>query len=451
MNFLNNDLPQFSDIIPTSASRNIFDEIDAKVEQIKSKGITIYDCGVLDPAKVIGMPNFIYSGIENFIQEKNKFGQPGFGYPGNKGEEFFLQSAMNYVHRNFGVKLDLYKQINITNGSKTDEFIFGRTFLNPGDIVICPTPGYPAFQQGSRFISANVHLAQLNDDFLIDFDKIPNEIASKAKIIWINYPNSPTGKIASKEWLEKLVSWAKKYNIIIASDEAYVDFFTYNENTIKVAEKIDYYVEQKIEKNNMHNIDDNIQNINHTHEIIQKMIDENKIKHHFGHSILNITTNNVIAFFSLSKRSNLSSFRVGFCAGDARIISAFYKIKNMHDDGVPQFIQRMAANALNDDNHVAISRELYNYCRYCWSKAFNKTFSIEHTIETNTTGGLFLWQKTPENMSDHEFAEMLLEKCGIVVMPGSVFNTQMSNFVRLALSCDINFIKNVEKLIMSIK
>lgn len=561
---------EFSDIIPETKSRNIFDEIDEKVKQMMENGKSVYDCGVLDPAKSVGMPSFIYEGIEDFIGENHVFGKPGYGYPGNKGESWFLNAAKSYLDRHFGIGCDdetplishsdddcvddnytndnsanMHLSFNITNGSKTDEFIFARTLVNSisfsntshtpntldtpdtfddsknsmynslysnhsenktlnneksdnntSDIVICPTPGYPAFRQGAAFISANIYLSELNEDFLIDFEKIPEKIARKAKIIWINYPNSPTGRIAPMEWLQKLVKWAHDRNIVIASDEAYIDFFTSTENTQKVIKAFSQYrhsayeleisyseTSQAISSQSASSRTPVSQelisqvDLQKGYEIVRNMLRSGDLKKYLGHSILNITHKNVIAFFSMSKRSNMSGSRVGFCAGDSRIISAFYKVKNMHDDGVPQFIQKMSENALNDDEHVIVARELYNYCRYIWTcalsyyvkciekhaeyaykyrgKAGYEKFErdscrddVEFWQNFESVGGLFLWKKTPKDISDYDFADSLLN-LGIIVMPGSVFDKNMNGFVRIALSCDVKFIHDVEKIIIS--
>jgi LL-diaminopimelate aminotransferase len=406
-------------------SRNIFDEIDEKVSKINDK--KIYDCGVLDPAKQYGVPSFIYDGLEEYCKSNNFI-----GYPGNKGEGFFLKSCAEYLDRNFGIELHSESQINITNGSKTDEFIFPAAFLNPGDLIICPTPGYPSFTQGARTFGFELYLTELKEEnnFLIDFENIPTEIAEKAKMIWINYPNSPTGVVAPKEWLENLVNWAKKHNIIIAADEVYVDFF-YNSDDVKI-------------------VSDNIKSIS---EFSKTENFEHIRGHNSGHSILNITTENVIAFFSLSKRSNMSSFRVGFAAGDSKLIQGLYRLKNLHDDGVPHIIQKIATNAFNNDTHV--QKEIYNYCRYKWTNSFSKLIYNKEILPNDEVflnkGGLFMWQKVPENYTDMEFANELLNQSGIVVIPGSTFNAKMNKYIRIAMSHNINFINEVEEKILSVK
>ena len=292
---------------------------------------------------------------------------------------------MKYIKREYNVLLDPETEISSTIGSKEAIFNFPIGFVDPGDIVICPTPGYPVYKTGTKFRNGKVYFTPLleKNNFLIDFNLIPDNIARKAKIIWTNYPNSPTGVSAPKEWLQNLVSWAKYFNIIIAADEG-----CYN----------DIYFKTK------------------------------------PTSLLEITKKGVITFYSLSKRSNMTGYRVGFVAGDKDIIFGFKKVKTNIDSGTPTFIQDAASLALDDQIEVLKIREEYKQKRDVMIEALT-------SCGLNTPYGdatFYLWQKVPNGFDSIKFAQALAS-LGIVVTPGQLISDEVDgynpgkHFVRFAL------------------
>lgn len=356
-----------------------FAEVDKTVSKLKSEGIKVVDFGVGDPSSPT--PDFV---IEALAQAaKNRASS---GYPSYIGDLNFRQAAGEYLKNNFGVELDAEREITSTIGAKEAVFHFPLGFIDSGDIVICPTPGYPPYQNGTRFAGGIPYFVPLLEanNFLIDFESIPKEICEKAKIIWINYPNSPTGKCASKEWYGKLINWAHQYNIIIAADEGCY---------------IDIYFEQK------------------------------------PVSILEVNREGIIAFYSLSKRNNMTGYRVGFCAGDERIISAFKKVKTNIDSGTPTFIQDVASVALRDNVHVEQMR-----CGYQQKmEIMTKTLSAIGLKECKSDATFYIWQKAPVGMSGVDLAKKLLE-IGVVVTPGEWISDTCEdgsnpgkNYVRFAL------------------
>ncbi|KPJ67456.1 MAG: hypothetical protein AMJ43_04155 [Coxiella sp. DG_40] len=385
---------EYSNIL-NQGSQYVFDEIEKEVAKLRAQGIEIIDLGVGDPAKVDPPPDFVRSSLSKFAEQK-KYG----GYPRCKGDENFLQSCAQYMKREFNVDLDPETEINITLGSKEAVFHFPMVVVNPDDIVICPTPGYPPFHLGTiaaRGVPYYVPLHEENN-FLPDFSAIPTEIAEEAKIIWINYPNSPTGAVAPWEWYERLVVWAHEYNIIIAADEG-------------------AYIEICFEKKQ--------------------------------HSILEITKEGVIAFYSLSKRNNMTGYRVGFAAGDSEIINGFNQLRNQLDNGVPQFIQEAAVLALKDTDFIKPGRELYRVKREIIMNAFRERgFPLSKSEAT-----FFIWQKAPRGMSGLELAQKLLD-IGIVVIPGAALTQSTifgkdpgEDYVRIAVMPTIEDIKKAAERI----
>jgi LL-diaminopimelate aminotransferase len=355
-----------------------FSEIYKKVAELKEKGIKVIDFGVGDPKSPT--PDFIIDNLSKFARNRATS-----GYPSYIGDISYRKACANYMKREYGVDLNPETEISSTIGSKEAIFNFPTGFINSGDIVICPTPGYPVYKTGTKFRNGKVHFTPLleKNDFLIDFALIPDNIAHKAKIIWTNYPNSPTGASASREWLQVLVSWAKHFNVIIAADEG-----CYN----------DIYFGEK------------------------------------PTSILEIQKTGVIAFYSLSKRSNMTGYRVGFVAGDERIISGFKKVKTNIDSGTPTFIQDVATLALNDQVEVLKMREEYKKKRDIMIEAL--TYCGLETPKGDST--FYVWQKTPKGQNSIKFSNTLIE-LGIIVTPGQLISDEADginpgqNFVRFAL------------------
>jgi LL-diaminopimelate aminotransferase len=364
----------------------VFAEINKKVNDLKKKGVKVIDFGIGDPKSPT--PSFVINNLSTFAQNRSTS-----GYPSYIGDISYRKACAEYMKREYNVELDTETEISSTIGSKEAVFHFPIGFINPGDIVICPNPGYPVYKTGTQFQNGTPYFTPLleKNNFLIDFSLIPQDVAHKAKIIWTNYPNSPTGASATKQWLEELISWAKNYNIIIAADEG-----CYNDI---------YFGKKPI-------------------------------------SILEIEKSGIITFYSLSKRSNMTGYRVGFVAGDKNIVSGFRKVKTNIDSGTPSFIQDAACLALRDQIDVKKMREEYQEKRNIMIDSL-----VSHGLEQPKGDATFyLWQKTPVGVSSIKFAETLADN-GIVVTPGELISDTIDgfnpgkNFVRFALVPTIEDIK----------
>ena len=338
-----------------------FAEIDKKVAALRSTGVDVIDFGVGDPTE--SAPSFVVDNLTDFGKK-----HATSGYPSYVGSDTFRAAAAAYMRRRFDVGLDLEREICADIGSKEAVFNFPEGFVEPGDIVICPSPGYPPMKTGTIFAEGTPYFVPLLEEkgFLIDHASIPEKIARRAKIIWINYPNSPTGAIATREYYMGLTNWARERNIIVASDEGcYIDIY-------------------------------------------------------FGEpppSILEVAREGVIAFYSLSKRNNMTGYRVGFVCGDERIVSIFKQLKTNVDSGVAHVMQEAAIAALADDSHIETMRTLYRAKRDTLLAGLSRLGL--HVREVEAT--FYVWQKVPKD--DIVFAERLLHpSIGIVVTPGSLIS-----------------------------
>jgi LL-diaminopimelate aminotransferase len=356
-----------------------FAEVDKKVEALQKEGKKVIDFGVGDPKAAT--PDFV---IEALAKGAKKYAT--YGYPSYIGDASFRQAASEYLKREYNISCSPETEITATIGSKEAVFHFPLAFVDEGDIVICPTPGYPPYKKGTEYAGGQPYFVPLTEknDFLINLDDIPEDVAKKAKIIWVCSPNSPTGKISPREWLKKLLSWAKKYDVLIAADDG-----CYHE----------IYFEEK------------------------------------PTNILEIEKEGVVVFFSLSKTFNMTGYRVGFLAGDEQIISAFRKIKTQIDSGCPTFVQEAASVALRNKEFPEKIRKEYFEKRNILLDAFDAI----GLPKSKSEGTFYLWQESPRGMSGKDFAMKLIEQ-GIVVTPGEWISditpdgcNPGKEFVRLAL------------------
>ncbi len=356
-----------------------FAEVDRKVGELREQGVEIIDFGVGDPSEPT--PKIVRDALKRAVDE-----HASGGYPSYIGSSAYRESIARWMKARFGVSLDPETEICASVGSKEAIFNFPEAFVNPGDVVIAPNPGYPPYTRGTLFAEGTMHYYALRPekDFLPDLGTIPADVLGRAKIMWINYPNNPTGALAPKGFLEEVWQFCRKHDILLASDEAYTE---------------NYYAERP-------------------------------------HSALEVARDGVVAFQSLSKRSCMTGYRVGWVAGDSRIIGSFKKLKTNIDSGTPTFVQDAASAALSDESHVESLRDLYREKRDIVVDGFMRA----GLSECRPKATLYIWQRVPEGVTSVEFAEMLLDpEIAVVATPGNWISEEMPDgnpgegFVRLAL------------------
>jgi len=369
----------YSDRI-NSLSTYPFAILERKVRELRSRGVRVIDLGVGSPTAET--PSLVREAIKRSVDARRNE-----GYPTYEGMPEFRQACADWVRRRFGVELDPESEVTSCAGTKEAIFHMPEGFLNPGDLAILPSPGYSPYVRGTLFAEGTVHLMPLlaRRGFLPDLSAIPASVAEKAKLIWINYPNNPTAATAPREFFEEVVEFGRKYGIIVCSDEAYGDI----------------YFEER------------------------------------PGSILEIAREGVIATFSLSKRSAMANYRVGFVAGDRGVVAGFRKVKTNVDSGMPSFIQDAAIAAYSDEGHVEAMRADYRRKR----DILLEGLAGAGLPECRPAATFYVWQKIPEGYSSVEFAqELLSEDVGVVAMPGEWLGDSLKGgentgqgYVRLAL------------------
>ena len=371
-----------------------FAAIDAKVEQLRRDGLDPVDFGVGDPTAPI--PGLVREAIQAGVDRWKSA-----GYPPYIGGLEFRTAAADWSRRRFGIELDPDTEICSHIGSKEAIFNFPEAILDPGDVVIVPDPGYPPYERGTHFAEGKSFHVPIREEngFLPDLSEIPDEIAKRARIFWLTHPNSPAGSIAPPEFLKEWISFCQRHEIIAASDEAYSEIYFTDEPP---------------------------------------------------HTALEYDRDGVVVFQSLSKRSAMTGCRIGWVAGDERIISLFKKVKTNIDSGTPFFVQDGAVAALSDETHVAEMREEYRQKRDLIVDAFEKA----GCPRSEPPATLYVWQRAPEGRTGMELAERLLDpEIRAVTLPGSAIcslspeRNSGENYIRLALVPNLEDTRRVAEAI----
>ncbi len=336
-----------------------FAVIDESVGRLREAGLEPIDFGVGDPT--IATPALVRERLKSAVDERATA-----GYPSYIGSAEFRAAVARWMRRRFGLALDPKTQITSTIGSKEGIFNFPQGFLEPGEVVLCPSPGYPPYSRGTLFAGGTPHFLPLTREnrYLPDLDAVPDKVAERARILWLCYPGAPTGALAPDAFFEKAVSWCRERDILLVGDEAYIDL---------------YYGDRA------------------------------------PRSILEFGTKGVVAFYSMSKRSAMTGWRIGWTAGDPEAIAVFRKVKTNIDSGTPTFVQDAAIAALDDEAHVAAMREHYRPKRDLLAGTFRDLGCDDCTPEA----AIYLWQKLPAGLDAVTFAQRLLDpQIAVVCTPG---------------------------------
>jgi len=371
----------------------LFVEIDRlKNEKIK-EGVDVIDLGIGDPD--LPTPSEIVEVAKKALEKPENH-----RYPSNTGAYFFRKACSEYMKKRFGLDFDPETEITTLIGSKEGIAHFPLAFINPGDVVICPDPGYPVYHLGAIFTDGIPFYVPLTweNDFLPDLTKIPTLVLEKTKIIWINYPNNPTGAIASKDFFEEVIKLAKKYNWIVAHDAAYIEMY-YENPPLSIFE------------------------INGAKDV-------------------------AIEFHSLSKTFCMTGWRIGFAVGNSFLISALAKVKSNIDSGVFTAIQEAGAYALN--NLEKIVPPLVNTFKKRRDLLTEELKKLGYHFK-KPSATFYLWIKTPKGVSSQQFCQNLLQTAGVVVTPGIGFGKAGEGYFRIALTVDEQKLKEAVKRLSILK
>lgn len=336
-----------------------FDEVQKRVDALKAQGIEPIDFGVGDPT--VPTPAIVRDRLKSAVDE-----HATSGYPAYQGSRPYREACAAWMRRRFEVDLDPETQVCATIGSKEAVFHVHEALVDPGDLVLVPSPGYPPYKRGTTFAEGVPYFYPVTREngFLPDLDAIPRDVAERARAIWVCYPNSPTGAVADLAFYERLLEHADRHGWLVLSDEAYSEIYFGDEPPP---------------------------------------------------SPLQVRTQGVLSFFSMSKRSAMTGWRIGWVAGDADLVAAFRKVKTNVDSGTPTFIQDAAVTALEDESHVEAFRNAYREKRDVLVAGLEAA-GLERCAPEAT---LYVWQRAPAGMSGIDLAARLLDKeVAVVATPG---------------------------------
>ncbi len=371
----------------------LFVELDRLKQKKLEEGVDVIDLGVGDPD--IPTPSEIVEAAKKALEKPENH-----RYPSNKGASFFRKACADYMKRRFGVSFDPEKEVVALIGSKEGIAHFPIAFVNPGDVVLCPEPAYPVYKLGAVFTDGEPYFLPLTweNGFFPELSKVPEEVLRRTKILWLNYPNNPTGAVATKEQFKEVIEFARKYDFIVAHDAAYVELY-FEEPPISIFE-------------------------------VEGAKDV------------------AIEFHSLSKTFCMTGWRIAFAVGNEKLVSALAKVKSNIDSGVFTAVQEAGAYALNNlERLVPPLREVFKKRGELLSKEL-KALGYEFLPLKAT---FYLWVKTPKGLSSQEFCKKLIEEAGIVVTPGSGFGPSGEGYFRIALTVEEESLKKVAKRLRELK
>lgn len=355
----------------------LFADLDRKQEQLKAKGVDVISLSVGDP-DLPTPPHIVDALMEGATDPRSH------RYPSYVGEKDFRSTVAAWFRKRFGVSLDPDTEVLALIGSKEGLAHLPWATVDPGDVVLVPDPGYPVYRSSTILADGVPHPVPLLRErgFLPNLSAVPQDIARRAKVLFLNYPNNPTAAIASMEFLKEAVEYARRHDILLAHDNAYSEI-TY-----------DGYV---------------------------------------APSILEVAGAKDVAieFHSLSKTYCMTGWRVGFAVGSAAAVGALGRIKTNIDSGIFRAIQRAGVAAMTGPQDAVAERvRIYQARRDRVTKALR---SIGWQVP-DIKATIYVWLPVPAGMTSAQFTATVLEKTGVLVTPGTGYGAHGEGYVRLSLT-----------------
>jgi LL-diaminopimelate aminotransferase len=355
----------------------LFAELERKIAAKRQEGIEVISLGIGDPD--LPTPEAVVEAGAAALRD------PGtHQYPSNQGSLEFREAAAGFYRDRFGVELDVASEVIPVLGGKEAVGHIALACLDPGDVCLSPEPGYPPYTSGPVFAGAEVHYLPLTEErsFFPDLDAIPDEVASRANLLYLDYPNNPTGAIVPDGAFDRAVAFARKRGLIVVHDNAYSEI------------TFDGYVAPSFL--------------------------ETPGAKEVG-----------VEIFSLSKGWNMTGWRCGLIAGNAELVERYRGLKANLDSGLFEAVQRAAAVALTQEREFP--RQM--------SKVYARRRDL--LVEALAQIGLeveppqatpYFWVRVPEGHTSESFASLVLDQANVVVSPGPGYGPSGEGFVRLSLT-----------------
>ena len=355
----------------------LFVEISRKIAAKKREGIEVISFGIGDPD--IPTPTKVVEELR-----RTSLDSPNHRYPETDGLPEFRNAVAAWYNKRFGITVDADKEVLPLIGAKEGIGHASLCFINPGDIALVPDPGYPVYSVGTWFAGGECHWMPLIEEngWLPDLSAIPSDVAAKSKVMWLNYPNNPTGAVADEGYLKEVVEFAKANDIAVMHDACYTEVAYDGYKPLSFLE-IPGAMEVGLE------------------------------------------------FHSLSKSYNMTGWRVGMAVGNSEMIDALMVVKSNLDSGIPNAVQYMGIEAMNiTEEEIDERNSIYQGRRDRVVETLNK---IGLEVEP-PKASLYVWVRIPDGYSSAEFAELLLEERDVVVTAGNGYGPSGEGYVRLSLT-----------------
>jgi len=368
----------------------LFVEINKKIAEKRAKGEEVISFGIGDPDHPT--PN----NILNKLHETSK-DSANHRYPETEGLLSLRQAIADWYQNRFKVTLDTKSEVLPLIGSKEGIGHMSFCLIDQKDVALVPDPAYPVYSVSTQLAGGEVYYLPLkeNNSFLPELDTIPQDILKRAKVLWLNYPNNPTGAVADISFFDKVIEFAKQNNIVVCHDNPYSEV-TYD------GYKPCSFLEAKGARE-------------------------------VG-----------IEFHSLSKSYNMTGWRIGMAVGNSTLIDALKRFKSNIDSGIPQAIQYAAIEALSGpQNCIAEHNAIYQRRR----DLIVDVLTDMGCVVSKPKASLYVWAKVPPKYTSLEFSSDLLEQVGVLVIPGTGYGPSGEGFVRLSVTIsDAMLVKALSKL-----
>lgn len=355
----------------------LFAEIDRKKEELLARGVDVISLGIGDPDKPT--PARIVEAMERAIRDPKNH-----QYPAYAGSMRYREACAEWMRRRFGVELDPATEILALIGSKEGIAHLFPAFVDVGEYTLVPGVGYPVYHTGGILVGGLTHWMPMNDenDWLADFEATPEHVVANAKMMFISYPNNPSSAIATPEYFDRAIEYAREHDLLLVHDNAYseIGFDGYRPPSI-------------LERPGAKDV--------------------------------------AIELFSCSKAYNMTGWRVAFAAGNAEAIRALGTVKSNIDSGVFTAIQDAAIEAmLGPQDDVFEMCALYQRRRDLVMEALA---SVGLTART-PKGTIYVWARVPEGYTSASYATEVLERAGVIVAPGNAYGPDGEGYIRISLA-----------------
>jgi len=355
----------------------LFARIEEKIAEAKAEGVDIISLGIGDPD--CPTPEFIIKEME-----KELYNTENHQYPSSVGMLSFRQAVADWYDRRFGVQIDAKSEVCCLIGSKEGIANINYCYTDPGDINLIPDPAYPVYGVATMMAGGTPYYMPLVEEkgFIPDLEAIPAYVLEKAKILWLNYPNNPTGAITEDGFFEKVVAFAKKHDLLVCHDNAYSEM-TYD----------DYVAPSFLQTPGAKDVG--------------------------------------IEFNSCSKPFNMTGWRVGFAVGNKDVIATLARYKSNVDSGAFQAAQYAAIVGLKDPTPtVEMMKNIYAARRDILVGGLNE-MGWDLPMPKAT---FYVWAPVPKGYTSASFAEMVLEKAGVIITPGNGYGICGEGYFRATLT-----------------